>query len=742
MNSGRRWSFFRAGGFDQVRIRSGEDIARLGELDQKLWGALSCPTKGLEFDARTLEMIDTDKDGRIRAPEIIAAAKWVTGLLKDPDVLLKPKEPLRLEFINDGVPEGERLLASARQILSNLGKPDAGELTVADVSDAAKLFANTRFNGDGVITAESAADAALASIITDIINCAGGDADRSGRPGVSQAKIDAFFASLEQHNAWKAALVADPARLQPLGESTAGAWEAVKAIKPKLDDFFARCRMARFDGRAEAALNRQQEEYLAIAAKDLTIEADEIAAFPLSHVAACASLPFDDRVNPAWAAEVKALAEKVARPLLGELQGLTHEQWLEIQARLAPFAAWLASRPAGYADKLGEARAAAILAGDARAKLAELVAQDKAVAPHVEVVSEVVRLVYYKRYFYQLLCNYVNFSEFYARGEMAIFQAGVLYLDQRSCELCVRVEDVARHASLAPLSRSYLAYCDCTRRGGAEKMTIAAAFTAGDSDNLMVGRNGLFYDRKGNDWDATITKIVDMPISIRQAFWAPYKRAIRYIEEQIAKRAAAADAAATTGLTTGISQATTAPAAGAPGAAAQPKKLDVGVVAALGVALGALTTAFATLLSWLAGTSFIYVPLYVALLMLLISLPSMLIAALKLRQRNLGPLLDANGWAVNTRAKINIPFGEYLTRRATLPPGSYRDLLDPYAESRAGRTWTLVIVGVVVAVLAAWYFGVVEKYLPGVTPKSPVVKAREQAATQPAATQPAATPAP
>jgi hypothetical protein len=60
----------------------------------------------------------------------------------------------------------------------------------------------------------------------------------------------------------------------------------------------------------------------------------------------------------------------------------------------------------------------------------------------------------------------------------------------------------------------------------------------------MVGRNGLFYDRKGRDWDATITKIIDNPISIRQAFWAPYKKLVRMIEEMAAKRAAAADAAA------------------------------------------------------------------------------------------------------------------------------------------------------------------------------------------------------
>ena len=46
----------------------------------------------------------------------------------------------------------------------------------------------------------------------------------------------------------------------------------------------------------------------------------------------------------------------------------------------------------------------------------------------------------------------------------------------------------------------------CTRKSTNQKLQIVAAFTAGDSDNLMVGRNGVFYDRKGQDWDATITK--------------------------------------------------------------------------------------------------------------------------------------------------------------------------------------------------------------------------------------------
>ena len=67
----------------------------LDQLDLKLWVALACPTSGLEFDKATLALIDTDKDGRVRAPELIAAVKWAGGLLKNPDDLLKGSPTLR-----------------------------------------------------------------------------------------------------------------------------------------------------------------------------------------------------------------------------------------------------------------------------------------------------------------------------------------------------------------------------------------------------------------------------------------------------------------------------------------------------------------------------------------------------------------------------------------------------------------------------------------------------------------------
>ena len=97
--------------------------------------------------------------------------------------------------------------------------------------------------------------------------------------------------------------------------------------------------------------------------------------------------------------------------------------------------------------------------------------------------------------------------------------------------------------------------------------------------------------------------------------------------------------------------------------------------------------------------------------MLLISMPSMVLAYLKLRKRNLGPILDANGWAVNARAKINVPFGATLTSVAKLPPGSRRDTSDRYAEKRF--PWkSVLVVGLLVYGVFAWWQGKLDRVLP------------------------------
>src|SRR5690606_27905057 len=150
-----------------------------------------------------------------------------------------------------------------------------------------------------------------------------------------------------------------------------------------------------------------------------------------------------------------------------------------------------------------------------------------------EDVFLVDRLVRYHRDLFQLARNYVSFQDFYAQKPLAIFQAGTLYIDTRSCDLCVRVKGTAAHAAAAASSYGFLAYCDLVRKATGETRSIVAVISNGDGDYMRVGRNGIFYDRDNNDWDATIVKVVENPMSLRQAFFSPYKKLARLIETQI-----------------------------------------------------------------------------------------------------------------------------------------------------------------------------------------------------------------
>ena len=218
-NNTHIWQFSRVGGVNRVNIETGQDLISLEYLDQKLWTALSCPVYGMEIDSKTLELIDNDNDGRIRVPEILEAVKWVTSLIKDPNDLVKENNGLPLSHINTATQEGRNLLASAKQILTNIGEPDASEISVEETSDTVRIFANTRFNGDGIITEDSTDDTNIKLLINDIISCLGSVTDRNGKEGISIDLINEFYKNCEDYSAWYAKAEVNLKKILPFGLS-------------------------------------------------------------------------------------------------------------------------------------------------------------------------------------------------------------------------------------------------------------------------------------------------------------------------------------------------------------------------------------------------------------------------------------------------------------------------------------------------------------------------------------------
>jgi len=721
MASGHPWKFFRAGGVDQVVLSTAADILHLAELDQKLWVALACPVAGTEIEPRTLKLLDVDGDGRIRPPDVLATIEWLRDVMSDLGDLYHPADEVPLASIATASTLGRDILAGAKVILKSLGKADAESISLADVSSTEAIFTAMKLNGDGIVPAESADDEETAQAIRDVMAVAGSVTDRSGKPGVDQARVDAFFDQVKLFADWFAAGGARASYLT-LGELTAAAAAGLSAVREKVDDYLTRCRLASVDARAVTALNPSEADLAALSTVVLSAQSESVAKLPLARVEPGRALPLSEGLNPAWAERIAEFARVTVAPVLGgPCSSISERDWQIIVEKLAPYSAWMAARPVADVDKLGPDRVLALASGNARARVTDLIARDAALSTESSQIEAVERLIRCRRDFMVLLRNFVNFSEFYGKRSGA-FQAGTLFIDARSCDLCLPVDDPGRHSSLAALSQAYLAYCDCIHTVNKDKRSIVAVVTSGDTDNLMVGRNGVFYDRSGADWDATITKVVENPISIRQAFWAPYKRFIRLVEEQIQKRAKTAEdegnkklevaAAETAALDSAVPKNKDTEKKDAPGE--PPKKeekgIDVGTVAAIGVAVGGIATFFSSILATFLGLG-MWMPVGVVALLLAISGPSMLIAWLKLRQRNIGPILDANGWAVNAFARINVPFGGALTRLAVMPAGASRSLRDPFAEKH--QPWALYFA--VVAVLGlgvTWLLGKADDFLP------------------------------
>lgn len=692
-----KWNFINVGGSARVRINSGEDIAHLDELDPKMWTVLSCPTTGLEIDDKSLKYMDCDGDGKLRINDVICVSQWITSVLKNKDLILKGADSININEINTEDANGKKLYSSAKRILENLGK-EGDEISLADTADITAIFAKTRFNGDGIITEASSDDADVKATIAAVLATIGGVADRSGAQGVGADQIEAFYKNLNDYVAWNDAVVE-----APYGDKTDAVMVAYNALDAKVKDFFMRSKLAAFSPNSMASLDIQTSRIDAISAENLTTKNEEIAAYPLTHITGKSEIDLNAAINPAWDKNFNVI-KSVA--IDSSKQTMTEEEWAAIGEKFAAYQAWLNAKAGVSVESLGLEAVKNFIAQDKKAVLLDLVAQDAALKEESDNIEMVDKFLHIFRDFYKLLKNFVTFNDFYDKDKnlKAIFQCGTLIIDQRACKFCMRVADTAKHSASAAPSGMYLLYCDCTTKSQAGKLQIVAAVTVGDIGALAVGKNGIFYDNNGLEWDAVITKIIDNPINISQSFWSPYRRMATAIENLINKSAADKDAKMMANATANINAAPTKTAEEAKAAAAAPP-FDIakfaGIFAAIGMAVGMIGTALASIFKGLFALKWWQLIMLFVGIVLLISGPAMVMAWLKLRRRNIAPLLNANGWAVNANSKISIPFGETLTEIAKYPK---MKLNDPFAKKglKPWQKYGLTILLIVLVCAGLW----------------------------------------
>lgn len=437
----------------------------------------------------------------------------------------------------------------------------------------------------------------------------------------------------------------------PYGELTEAVAEAYKELDAKVRDYFMRAKLTLFSSESTAALDVQVTRIEAISADNLTDKVADIASQPIARVKeGQLTLPLDAPINPAWADKFSVIRGIIDK----DDKELSEEQWTAIGTLLTK-----------YADYQ---------------KSISITEDDITLDDEIASKQLVDKLLHLTRDYMTLIDNYITFKDFYRKDKLAIFQAGTLVVDQRTCDLCVKVVDAAAMAAQAAKSNMYLITCDCINQPTGKTCTVIAAITEGDIDDIFVGKNCVFYDRQGLDYDARITSIVDNPISLKQAAWSPYRKFGNFVTEQIEKFAAEkengilSDATAKfTDAKASVENADTkgtlkgSQKAGEQAAASFDIAKICGVFAAIGMALGYIGSFALAIFTGFISLSWWQMPLTILALLIVISGPSMFLAWLALRRRNMAPILNANGWAVNADAKINLPFGATLTTCAKYP---------------------------------------------------------------------------
>lgn len=693
-----RWTFFRASGVTQAAVRTAEDVRRLIELPEELWTILSCPSSGLQFDQKTFDFMDFDHDGHIRVREVVLTIEWLLKRLRDPADIFRDSTSVPMSAFAD-TDEGKALRDASALLLGSVGKEGADTITLDDVMARQTTFINAPFNGDGVVTAAATDNEKVKRLIGEVIAATGGAPDRCGAPGVDKAKLEEFVAALEAHLAWLARAKNENDALFPLGDATADAAKALDAVKAKVDDYFLRCRLASFDSAAKSALNAS--DYASVASGDITASVDAISAFPISMVEADAPLALGTRINPAWRDAVASFAALVVRPILGDAESLTEADWKSIVAKFAPYEAWRDNVGGACVASLGEDRAKEILADAAtRDEVLRLCAADLDLSSDIAILNDIEKFVRLHAHLNRFLNNFVNFSDYYDPAYDEIFRAGNLYIDGRVCRLCIDIADMGSHATLAASSKLFLAYCEITRSQTKQKKTICAMVTAGFAASIWVGRHGIFYDREMNDWEAVVVKIADAPVSLKEAFWSPWLKISDMLNAQInkllsSKQDAMLGAASAKVGTIG----TETPAAAATPAAKPDGAALASSVAAIGIAVGLVGSAIGGLVSTISGLPLWKTLLGIVAVFLIVSGPSVILAWFKIRNRDLAPVLNACGWAVNKKLKMNTRLGREFTREAVIPLGSKVELSDPYVRRSPLRC---VIAIIALAAILAW----------------------------------------
>jgi hypothetical protein len=695
-------TFQRIGRAYQLRIRNADDLANVLLLDEPHWMAITAPINTLDIDATFLSLLDGDDDGRIRPLEVRQAIEWALEVLTDRTGLAEQSDALRPEHINAEAPDGQRIIEACRKIAMTTGDQEL-PVTLAEVRQIKATEESRAVSEMGVVLPEATKDVQLAQFLRDVIVGVGGEAHPSGKVGVTVGKLDEFLRDAKGLLDWQAAGRIPEGQtttdIMPLGEATAPAYAAYRAIGDKIDQFFGQCDAVALDPSLRKHFGAQPAELASADLDDPAALRQVMADAPLAEPNAERTLALGQAINPVYADAMTKLRQATLEPILGQgLDTLTAAQWQQVTDKLAKHRLWAGSKVGKSLEALGGTKLQQYLEPQYAERVRQLVEQSRTTAFVLDNIRLVEKVILFQKHLIRFANNYVSFEDLYGRDRRALFDVGELVMDGRRFHLAVRVYDRAEHAKVATTSNIYVLYLQITGKN-VSPYEVAVAVTSGGKGNLCIGKRGIFCDSRGNELDARVVQVIENPISLQEAMVAPFARLGKAIVGKIESVGASAEKQLDSAGGQVVTQVADAPqTTAAPQPAAKPQGQGVGgALAGGGIALAAVGSSMAYVSKTLAGLAERW-PIILAVIagaIAAVIVPTIIIAWVRLRKRDLSAMLEGSGWGINARMRLTGGLARFFTERPAYP-------LTAKGIRRHSLYWLIGVVILAAAGYAAW----------------------------------------
>jgi len=661
-----------------MQVENGFDLQEVLTLDEAIWVAMSAPIEAFQCDPHFLQFIDSDANGHIGSEELKQAIRWLLAQLPDhASISEKFEGKICLSEIAADSPIGKALIASAKYILQDLGVEDKEHITLEFIREFQNIVKNRPLNGDGVLSLNTATVSRLPIIrdfLTDAVTATGGILDVDGTQGVNETQVSQFLDAIPEYLDWlKLAEIPEGetrTTIMSMGAETPALFDLLNEHAKAVEHFFKLCRLLAFDPRLTDKILSPEGKVLNFDAANETEVETYMQSLPLSLPNPEGQLTMAPlKINPVYRDWWSRVCEKIIQPGISpESATLDQPAWERVKSLFAEYGAYLANKKGGIAGKVPLANLQRYLScTELREEAHELSVRDQAVAETLKAADEVERLLLYRIWLLRLVNNFVSFPYLYDPTQRALFERGSLVIDGRWFNTTFPVNNMLAHQAQAKLSSLFVLYVEIFR-SATDKPIVAVPVTTGSKGNLAVGKRGIFFDLKKQEYPAIVVQLIENPVCLAEALFAPFGKAWGMTEKKIETWSNTSEKT----FQTNFDKAITPPVGGAAPAAAAPDapgttSQRAGAFLGVSVAFAALGSAFAFITKTLSSMSAtaIWVSLICGILALMF--PISLLAILKLRRQDLSSLLEGSGWAINSRMRLSNHHRRQFSRPGIYP---------------------------------------------------------------------------